>query len=302
MQIFSGSSNQELAAKIAKIARQKLGQVMIECFANGETKLRVTEPKVEGRVAIVQSMSAPTNEMLVEFCLLADALRRAGAREIVVVVPWMGYSKQDKVFRIGEPLSAKVAAQILQTAKPDRIITFDLHNRATLGFFDVPVVELSAKPLFVEYFAKKKTTKTVVVAPDEGAVKASAEFARELGVPIVYLDKRRDLASGQVTVARASGEVAGAEAIITDDMIVTGETAMKVAQYLKAHGAIRVAVGATHDLQVPGVRERLKQSEIDEIVVTDTVEEQDARREKIDARGKLKVLSVAQMIAGELTR
>lgn len=299
MQLFGGSSNQTLVKKIGEMG-VAAGEVNISKFANDEK--RVSVGKGSGAAAILQSFSKPVDENIIEFCLLADALTRAGYSEMVGVVPWLGYSKQDKVFLPGEALSAKVIAQIIQTTKIKKLITFDLHNRAITGFFDIPVVELSAKPLFTDYFAQKigaDTAKYVVVAPDEGAVKASAAIARELGVSIAYMDKRRDLKSGEVSVVGMSGEVAGKNVIIVDDMIVTGSTMMEGAEYLKKMGAISVSVAATHHLYLEGVQEKLEESEIDEVVVSDTVQiESGSAGQK--AGNKLKVLSVAELVTNEI--
>ena len=336
MQIFSGSSNPDLAKKIAKLMQSQssdhspkiaqgselLGQIEISKFANGEKRVRVVN-RGKGEVAVIQSFSAPTDEHLIEFCLICDALHRGGATEITAVIPWLGYSKQDKVFLPGEPLSAKVIAQIIQTTKIKKLVTFDLHNRAITGFFDIPVTELSAKPLLSEYFKKQLGGKssdhspkiaqgselgegdTVVVAPDEGSVKASAYFARELGVAIAYMDKRRSLKTGKVEVVSMTGKVKGKDVIILDDMIVTGSTMMESAKFLKSKGARSVRVAATHHLYVPGVQEKLENSEIDEIVVTDTVSK--IRNPKYEIRNKseirnskLKVLSVAQLVVDEI--
>lgn len=304
MKLFGGASNQELVKKIAELGVD-IGEVNISKFANDEK--RVSVGKGSGAVAVLQSFSTPVDEQIIEFCLLSDALTRAGYSELVGVVPWLGYSKQDKVFLPGEALSAKVIAQIIQTTKIKKLITFDLHNRAITGFFDIPVVELSAKPLFLDYFKHKVGTGEkvkgasgyVVVAPDEGAVKASAAIARELGVPIAYMDKRRDLATGEVSVVGMSGEVEGKNVIIVDDMIVTGSTMMESAAYLKKMGAVSVAVAATHHLYLAGVQEKLEASEIDEVIVSDTVQMiSDSAGQKVS--NKLRVLSVAKLIVEEL--
>lgn len=301
MQIFAGTSNPVLAREIAESSGYDLGSLELDRFANEETRIRVTEPKVNQRVAVLQSLSTPTNDNLIEFVLICDALRREGASEIVGIIPWMGYSRQDKVFRRGEPLSAKVVAQVLQTAKLTKIITMDLHNRATLGFFDVPVVELSAKPLLREYFQQRTTGPAIVAAPDEGAAKATTEFADEMGLPVVYLDKKRDLRTGKVKVMGMSRSVKGADIIIVDDNVFTGSTLLATADELKRAGAKSIRVGLTHHLFVPGVQEKLETSAIDEIIVTDTV----ARPKEVKisrGKGKLKVLSVASIVATELTR
>jgi len=293
MQIFSGSSNPELASKLGKV-----GKIEISKFANGETRVWVKEREIEKQVVVVQSLSSPTNEHLIEFCLICDALHRGGATEIIAVIPWMGYSKQDKVFRAGESLSCKVVAQILQIAKPVKIITLDLHNKVTLGFFDCPIVELSAKPLLREYFAEFAG---LVVAPDSGAVKASTAFAEELGVGVVYLDKKRDLESGEVVVMGMSGSVRGKDILIIDDNVFTGATLLETAKELKKTGAKSIKVGLTHHLYVRGVQEKIEASAIDEIVVTDTVgNKSQISNSQIFKSNKLKILSVAQLIVDEL--
>ncbi|MBP9702504.1 ribose-phosphate pyrophosphokinase [Candidatus Woesebacteria bacterium] len=294
--LFFGSSNKDLVKQIGELGIG-IGDVNISKFANDEK--RVSVGNGSGAAAILQSFSKPVDEHIIEFCLLADALTRAGYSELMGVVPWLGYSKQDKVFLPGEALSAKVIAQIIQTTKIKKLITFDLHNRAITGFFDIPVVELSAKPLFKDYYEKKiggSKGKYVVVAPDEGAVKASAAIARELGVSIAYMDKRRDLKTGEVSVVGMSGEVVGKNVIIIDDMIVTGSTMMESAEYLKKMGAVSVSVAATHHLYLDGVQDKLEESEIDEVVVSDTV-----INSKSEIRNmKLKVLSVASLIVDEI--
>jgi ribose-phosphate pyrophosphokinase len=299
VQIFSGSSNQDLTKKIVRVGEVELGIVSTTQFENGERRVRVgdgTKNKdVEHAAVLVQSLSSPVDEHLIEFCLLSDALSRYAYTDLIGVIPWLGYSKQDKVFLPGESLAAKVVAQIIQTTKIKKLITFDLHNRAITGFFDIPVIELSAKPIFLDYFRKMVGENTIVVAPDEGAVKSSAYFARELLVPIAYMDKRRDLKTGEVEVVGMSGEVRDRSVIIVDDMIVTGSTMMETAKYLKSKGAKSVSVAATHHLFIAGVQEKLDQSEIDEVVVSDTVQ-----CPKEIKSSKLKILSVASLIAEEL--
>ena len=304
MQIYAGSSNKPLAEKLAKLLRIELGKIEISSFDNGETRIWVNESKIDKEVIVVQSLSTPTNEHLVEFSLICDALSRGGAREITAVIPWMGYSKQDKVFRHGEPLSAKVVAKIIQVNQISKIITFDLHNRATLGFFDVPIVELSAKSLLIEYFKieiaqKKASEEIVVVAPDSGAVKNSTAFASELSLPVVYMDKKRDLETGKVKVVGMSRMVEGCTVIIVDDNVFTGSTLIETAKELKKSGAKRIMVGVTHHLYVSGVQEKIEESGIDLMVVSDTVSQSPSNEKSIRSE-KLKTLSVAKLIVDEL--
>lgn len=293
MQIFSGSANQLLATKVAEVMALPLGQVEISRFANDEVRLQVVENKIDREVVVIQSLSQPTDHHLIEFCLLCDALKRTGAKEITAVIPWLGYSKQDKVFREGEPLSAKVIARLIQTVPLEKIITFDLHNQAILGFFDVPVVNITAKPLFLDYFRSQIGDKTVVVAPDAGAVKTSTAFALAINVPVAYIDKARDLETGKVTIKEINRDVQGASVIIVDDMIATGETMIEVAEFLQERHVDSIRVVATHHLYINGAQQKLDQSPITEVVVTDTITNQSQSE-------KLKVFSVASLIAKAL--
>lgn len=295
MMVFAGSSNRALAQNIAANLGVKLGVVELSRFANDESRVWIREEQVDKEVVVVQSLSQPTDHNLIEFSLICDALVRLGVREITAVIPWLGYSKQDKVFRPGEPLSVKVIAQMLQVNKFNQLITFDLHNLAILGFFDIPVVNLSAKSLFAGYFKPSLAAQTMVVAPDAGSVKSSTAMAEELGLEIAYIDKQRDLATGNVRIAGINREIRGKNIIIFDDMVVTGSTLIEVAAFLKQQGALKVAVAATHHLYVPEVQEKLDQSEIDSLVVTDTVEPKAVSE-------KLQVLSVATLIAEELKK
>lgn len=300
MKIFAGSASPKLAGKIAKELGVEIGKVELSKFPNGEKRVIIREEKTGKRAILVQSLSFPADEMLVETALIADALKRMGVEELIGVVPWLGYAKQDKVFQPGEPLSVKVVAKLLQVSGFSKLITLDLHNRAIVGFFEIPVVELSAKALFVEYFGKDLDKEaTIVVAPDAGAVKASTEFANALSVQVVYMDKKRDLSTGEVEVKGMSGPVKDKEVVIVDDNIVTGSTLIETARELKKHGAGSVRIGATHHTYVPGVQDKIERcKEIDELVVTDTVTT-DERQKKKD-KSKLRVLSVGKMIAKEL--
>jgi ribose-phosphate pyrophosphokinase len=272
MYIFSGSASTDLGRKIALHQGGVFGDAEISKFTNGELKIRILSEHIGQQAIVVQSLSNPTEEHLMEFCLICDALTRMGVRDITAVVPWLGYSKQDKVFRPGEPLSVKIVAKILQTVPIKHLITFDLHNLAILGFFDIPVTNLSAKSVFVEHFQSKKTAKTVVVAPDAGSIKMSTAFAQDLDVPIVYMDKKRDLKTGEVIVLGISRPIEKADVVIIDDMIVTGSTLVETAKYLKKMNIRSLSVCATHHLYVPGAEEAIEKSGFDEVVVTDTIQ------------------------------
>lgn len=292
MMIFSGSSNQPLAKSFAKLIDAPVAEIELSRFTNGESRVHISGTKVPPKAIILQSLSNPVNDHLVEFTLIADAANRMGAEELTAVVPYLGYSKQDKVFRSGEPLSVKVIAKMLEVVPLTRLITFDLHNQSILGFFDVPVTNLSARSIFIDYFKKLVTDKTIVVAPDEGAVKNSSSLAQALNVPVAYVDKKRDLVSGKISISGLSRDVNGMEILILDDMIVTGATLIEVTKFLKSKGAKSITVAATHHLYLPGVEEKLEEV-IDNIIVTDTI-----RCESNST--KLKILSVAELLSVEL--
>lgn len=294
-QIFSGSSNQTLSADLADALHASNAKVNISRFSNDEARVWVEEERAPQTAIVLQSLSECVDEHIVEFGLICDAVHRLGAQEIIGVIPWLGYSKQDKVFRPGEPLSVKVVAKMLQVVPIKRLVTFDLHNLAILGFFDIPVTNLSARPLFEEYFKSRLGPESVVVAPDAGSIKASTSFATELGIPIAYMDKKRDLTTGKVTVVGISRPIAGSDVIIIDDMIVTGSTLIETAKFLRHQKVNSIRVAATHHLYVKGAQAAIEEAGIDSIIVTNTIEP------KIQS-DKLTVLSVAPIIASELQK
>lgn len=297
MKIYSGLSNVLLAKKLAREMRVELGRVELTKFPNGEKRVIIKDKKVGKKAILLQSLSVPVDEAIVEMALMADALTRMGVTELIGVVPWLGYAKQDKVFQTGEPLSVKVVAKLLQVSKLSKLITFDLHNRAIVGFFEIPVIELTAKSIFLKYFEKKfDRENTIVVAPDAGAVKSSTQFANELGVQVVYMDKKRDLSTGKVEIKGMSGNVDGMEVVIIDDNIVTGSTLIETANALRKAGAKLIRIGATHHMYVPGAQEKIEECEaIDELVVTDTIMNPTGKEYQ-----KLKIISVAKLLAKEL--
>ncbi len=291
MHLFAGSSNKSLAKKVALEAGLKFGRIELSRFDNDEARVRIKEKSVGDKCVVLQSLSQPTDHNLVELLLICDALKRMKVKEIIGVVPWLGYSKQDKVFREGEPLSIEVIAKILKVAGLNKLITIDLHNRKIIDYFRIPVVHLSA----VEVLAKevRVDAETVVVAPDKGAVSKSKELARLLKSPVVTIDKERDLKSGKVNVLGIQGEVKNKKVVIIDDMIATGSTLVETANFLKKREVQSIKVLVTHHLYVQGVQAKLDQSLIDELVVTDSVETG-------EKSGKLKMVNLAGLIAKSL--
>jgi ribose-phosphate pyrophosphokinase len=293
MLVFSGSSNGSLAKSLAVKLKTRLGKVELSRFANDEARVRVRENQLGEKAVVVQSLSQPTDHNLVELLLITDALRRLGIKEIIGVIPWMGYSKQDKVFRKGEPLSMAVVAKILDGVGFKKMITFDLHNPQSIKFFKTRLINLSARSLMVEYFKKQMDEETVVVAPDSGGRGLSERFARDLGAAVAYLDKERDLNTGQVTIKGIKGEVENKKVLMIDDIMATGGTLIEAAKYLRAKGVQSIKVGVTHHLYVPEVQKKIDRSPINKLVVTDTIEQ------RVKSK-KLGFLKVASLMASEI--
>ena len=294
MLVFSGSSNKGLDKSLAKELKSRLGEIELSAFANNELKIRVKEKNISEKAIIVQSLSEPVNHHLIELLLISDGLKRLGVKEILGVIPYMGYSKQDKVFRQGEPLSMEVIAKILDTAGFRKIITFDLHNPDSIKFFKTPVINLSAKERLLKYFQKEVDKNTVIISPDAGAVRSAERLAKRLEVKAVYIDKQRDLKTGKVEVKGIEGEVREKNGLIVDDMLATGGTLVKTAEFLRKKGIQSIKVGVIHHLYVKGAQERINKSMIDELIVTDTVEQKEKSK-------KLKVISVVDLIVKEIS-
>jgi ribose-phosphate pyrophosphokinase len=254
MKIIAGSSNPDVAHKIAKHLQLPLVNTEITYFANGEKRVWVKESLKGQNVVLIQSFSHPVDEHLMELLLLADACERAGARNINAVIPWLGYSLQDKVFRDGEPIAAKVVANLISGAHIKRAFLLDLHNSSTPGFFDIPTQHLSASDVFSKYIHQHFSAENMIVAsPDFGGLKRARMFAEKLGAPLVNIDKHRDLHTGEVESKSVNGEVEGKDIIIFDDIINSGSTIVSASELLKAQGAKSVHFCATHGIFANGV-------------------------------------------------
>jgi len=288
--LFSGSSNQPLAREVAKLLNISLGKVELTRFIDNECRVYVKE-RVEGKkVFVLESLSEVADQHLVELCLLGQALKDLKAREVTAIIPWMGYSKQDRAFRKGEAVSASLVAKFIEVAGFDRVITCELHSQKVLAYFHIPVVELSTKKIFGRYSG-------IVVSPDKGGESRSEEFAKHIGMPIVYLSKTRGLTTGEVTVTGISDSVSGKDCVIFDDIINTGATAIKTSEYLKQHGAGNIFLLATHGVLAGDAKTKLESSRIDEVVVTDTIH---ISKDKLFP--KLRIVSIAPILADAISR
>jgi ribose-phosphate pyrophosphokinase len=295
--VAAGRSHQELATEVASSLGTELVPTEYRTFASGEILTRF-EVSVRGcDVFLIQSFGPPVNEWIMEMLIMLDALKRASAKRITVVMPYFPYSRQDKKGRGREPISARLVADLVHTAGADRIMSVDLHAAQIQGFFDGPVDHLFAKPVLLEHFERtlspEDREKLTIVSPDTGRVRVADTWSDSLGAPLAIIHKRRDPnMANQVTVHEIVGEVAGRVCLLVDDMIDTGGTIVKAAQALKANGAERVIVAATHAILSDPAPQRLQDAAIDEVVVTDTIPLPEERRFP-----SLTILPIAPLLA-----
>jgi ribose-phosphate pyrophosphokinase len=293
--VFAGRNSQELGERIADKLGIELGEVTLKTFANGEIYVRFEESIRGADVFLVQSTSAPVNDGLMELLIMVDAARLASAHRINAVIPWYGYSRQDKKSAPREPITAKLVAELLQAAGVDRLLTMDLHAGQVQGFFRVPVDHMTAIPLLVEHVEERRRTgelgEIVVVSPDAGRAKLANHVAEKLGASLALLAKQRpEHNAAEVTLL--VGDVEGRDAILIDDMIDTAGTLAAGAEMVRRAGARRVIAAAVHGLFSGPAFERLERSEIEEVVVTDTVP-----LPPHAPRDLIKVVSVARILA-----
>lgn len=294
--LFSGRSNLELAQDLASHLKQPLGHVTLSTFANGELYCRFEESVRGADVFIVQTHSDPVNEMIMEQLLMIDALKRASAKRITAVVPYYGYSRQDRKALSREPIAARLIADMLSAAGVDRVMSVDLHTGQIQGFFDQPFDHLTALPLLAEWVRREIVGDVVIVSPDAGRVKVTEKFASMLQSDVAILYKRRSAESHNVSETLAVvGDVAGRRTVLVDDMIDTAGTICGGVDLLKDRGATEVYVLATHGLFSGPAVDRLKNAPIEQVVVTNTVPVPQEKR-----FDKLTVLSVAPVIAAAI--
>jgi ribose-phosphate pyrophosphokinase len=272
MKLISGSSNLPLATHIA----QHLGIEMIDreinTFSNGEKRVWIKDEIAGENICFVQSFDRPVDENIIESVLIIDALERAGVRHIYFIIPWMGYSLQDKVFRNGEPIAAKVIANIISNSYVKRVSLLDLHNSSIPGFFSIPTHHLLALEPFADYARVHfDLDNAVVVSPDFGGLKRARTFAETLSLELENIDKHRDLHTGKVTPKGLSGEVNNKICIIYDDVINTGGTVVETAKFLKDKGAKEVHFLVTHGLFAGEGFDKMLDESIDSIVITNSV-------------------------------
>jgi ribose-phosphate pyrophosphokinase len=291
--IVSGRSNPDLAHEVAAHLKQPLGEVQLSTFANGELYCRFNDSVRGADVFVVQTHSDPVNDSIMEQLLMIDALRRASAERITAVVPYYGYSRQDRKALSREPIGARLVADMLSAAGADRVMSLDLHTQQIQGFFDQPFDHLTALPLMAEWVRRSIPGDIVVVSPDAGRVKVSEKFAAMLESNVAILYKKRSAdAHNQSETLAVIGDVKGRRCVVVDDMIDTAGTICGGVELLKEQGASEVYVLATHGLFSGPAIDRLKNAPIEKVVITNTIPLPEDRR-----FDKLEVVSVAGILA-----
>lgn len=299
LKLFSGRANPALAQRISEYLGLPLSAAQIRMFPDGELNVKIEED-VRGRdVFIIQSTCGPSvNDALLELLIFVDCARRASANRITAVMPYFGYARQDRKDEGRVPITAKLVANLITTAGCDRVLTMDLHAAQIQGFFDIPVDNLMAEPVLSRYWSGKGLEDLVLVSPDVGNVKRARLYAQRLGGELAIIDKRR-ISGRETETGRLIGDVAGRTVLMMDDMISTAGTVCNAARLVKEKGATRIFVGATHAVLCGPATARLREAPIDEVVVTDSIPVED---EKIQAVGKLRVLTVAELMGEAIHR
>jgi len=291
--LFSGTANKELAIEVSKYLDQPLSLAKITRFSDGEINIKIQE-SVRGKdVFIIQPTSAPANANLMELLIIVDALKRSSARSITAVVPYYGYARQDRKAEPRVPITAKLVANLMETAGITRLVTVDLHASQIQGFFDIPVDNLYGAVLFNDYVKSKNLKNPIVASPDIGGVARARYFAKSMDLDMVIVDKRREKAN-ESEVMNIIGNVKGKDVIMIDDMVDTAGTMVKAASALKKLGATSVMACCTHPVLSGPAYDRIENGELDELVITNTLPIK-------QSSNKIKVLSTAKML-GEVIR
>ncbi len=294
--VFSGNSNRPLSEKICSKLDLTLGKTEISRFSDGEIMVQIKE-NVRGKdVFLVQSTCSPVNENLVELLIMLDALRRASAQRITAVIPYFGYARQDRKDRPRVPISAKLTANILASSGADRVLTLDLHAGQIQGFFDIPLDHLYAINVFFDYFKQNKIENLVIVSPDVGGIKMARAYAKRFGADLAIVDKRRK-SPESTEVMHILGDVKDKNVLLVDDIIATGSSLVRGAAALKQQGAKSIFAVVTHGILSNDAPDKLRESDIDSLVITDSIPLTDEKKEK-----KLKVVSVDELFAEAIKR
>jgi len=298
MKLLSGTGNLSLSKKIARYLKQKLINSHIKRFADGEIYVEINENIRGNSIFIIQALSTPVNDNLMELLICIDALRRSSAKNITVVIPYFGYARQDRKVVPRTAISAKLVSNLITNAGAHRIVTVDLHAGQIQGFFDLPVDNLFATPIFAKHIKKNITNKNLVcVAPDVGGVERARALSKKLNAGLAIVDKRRP-APGKSKVMNIIGNIKGKNCLITDDIIDSGGTIVNAAKALKDKGAKDVYVYVTHGVLSGKAVDLINNSKIKKLIITDTID----NTSKIQKSPKIVVLSISKLIGEAIKR
>lgn len=295
--VFSGNSNKKLACDICKFLKIELANAAVDTFSDGEIRVKINTNARGKDVFVVQSTSYPSNTNLIELLIMIDALKRASAQRITAVLPYFGYARQDRKDQPRVPITAKLVANLLTIAGADRVLTIDLHAGQIQGFFDIPLDHLFAFTIFTDYIKKLKLDKNlVIVSPDVGGIKTARAYAKRIKCALAIVDKRR-VNDKEAEVMHIMGDVKGKHAVVVDDMIATAGSLVEAVDAIKSEGALDVYAAVTHPVLCGPAIERIKRSQLKEVIVTDTIPI--PKEKMID---KIKVMSVASLLGEAIKR
>lgn len=297
IRVFTGNANRELARKICERLGVPLGNANVTTFSDGETRVEIEENVRGMDVFIIQSTCTQVNVTLMELLIMIDAMKRASADRITAVVPYYGYARQDRKVAPRAPISAKLVADLMTTAGANRLLSMDLHAGQIQGFFNIPVDNLFATPVLIDYMKRDYQEDTVVVSPDTGGVERARAFAKRLGASLAIIDKRRE-GPNEAQVMNIVGNVKGKKVVILDDMVDTAGTVVQAAQALMDAGALEVSACCTHPVLSGPAIDRINKSAIREFIVTDTI----PLSEKATQCERIKVLSVSVLLSEAVRR
>jgi len=296
LKIFTGNAHPKLAEEICQTIQVPLGEAYVGRFADGEVEVKIEE-NIRGKDCfLIQPTCPPVNENLMELLIMLDALLRASARRITVVLPYYGYGRQDRKVEPRVPISAKLVAKLITVAGANRILALDLHAGQIQGFFDIPVDNLFAMPVIFKYFQNKRLNEPIVVAPDPGGVERARAFAKRLDSGLAIIDKRRPRPN-ETAVMHVIGEVKGKEVIILDDMVDTGGTLLKVTEALGREGAKKIYAACSHAVLSGNATQLIEASNLEELVITNSIPLNKEKQSK-----KIKVLSIAKLLGEAILR
>ena len=294
--LFSGNANPKLAQEIAEYLGVPMGVADVSQFSDGEVYVQLNENVRGADVFVVQPTSPPVDHHLMELLIMIDSLRRASAHRITAVIPYFGYARQDRKVQPRGPISAKLVADLIAISGANRVLTMDLHAGQIQGFFNIPVDHLYAAPVLLRYFQEQECHEAVVVAPDAGGVERARAFAKRLGTSLAFIDKRRE-GPNDAKVMHIVGDVKDRDVIIVDDIIDTAGTIAQSVEALRKEGARRIYASCTHPVLSGPAIERIENSALEEMVVTNTIPLDERRSSK-----KLSVLSVAPLLGEAIDR